>query len=57
MTVILPLPGIMTPSTVSSSPPNSVQASPVTTPTWSSALDLAVAVAGDAEILLEVLAA
>jgi hypothetical protein len=36
VTVILPLPGIMTPSMVSSSPPTSVQASPVTTPTWSS---------------------
>jgi hypothetical protein len=32
-TVILPLPGIMTPSIVSSSPPTSVQARPVTTPT------------------------
>ena len=33
VTDILPLPGIMTPSTVRISPPTSVQARPVTTPT------------------------
>lgn len=33
VTIILPLPGIITPSMVSSSPPTSVQARPVTPPT------------------------
>ena len=35
--VSLPLPGMTVASMVSSSPPSSVQARPVATPTWSSA--------------------
>jgi hypothetical protein len=49
-----PLPGIMTPSIVSSSPPTSVQARPVTTPTMILELGLAVAELRHAEIVGQV---
>src|ERR1700674_1852374 len=54
VTVIRPLPGIMAASMVSNSPPTSVQASPVTMPIWSFALDLAVTELRHAEIIREV---
>ena len=54
MTVMLPLPGIMTPSMVSSSPPTSVQARPVTDADLIVRFDLAEAEARHAEIVGEV---
>ena len=53
--VVLPLPGTATDSIVSSSPPTSVQASPVTWPTWFCLLGDAEREAAHAEILVEIL--
>ena len=55
MTVILPLPGIITPSTVSSSPPTSVQARPGDDADLVLELGLAIAEARHAEEVLEIL--
>ena len=53
--MLLPLPGITTASMVSSSPPTSVQASPVTCPTWLFFLGDAEGVTAHAEIFVQVL--